>query len=334
VQNELNHIDDLIGKYLAGEASAEEANLVNQWLSMNERNRNYFNQMKMIFARAASITEVQQFDTDGAWNKLRSKLQDKDVKVIDFRPERNHATLFLRIAASVIIVMFLGIFAYRFFAKQDVEAIQIATSDQTESDTLPDGSAVFLNKKTELAYAFDKKKKTHIVKLKGEAYFNVHHRDKADLIVKVDEVYIKDIGTSFNVKGYPDSDKVEVYVEQGEVMFFTDTDSGVYLKQGAKGVYDKLNKQFYIEKPETNITAYKTRFFSFADTDLQTVVNELNKVYERKIVVPANLANCRLTVTFNNETAEEIAQVIAETLDLSVKTTSKNILLEGQGCGK
>ncbi len=35
----------------------------------------------------------------------------------------------------------------------------------------------FLNRETKLTYAYDKKKKTHTVKLKGEAYFNIHHED-------------------------------------------------------------------------------------------------------------------------------------------------------------
>jgi transmembrane sensor len=336
MENSYNHIDDLIGKYLAGESSPEESNLVESWLSENESNRRYFNQLKVIFARAAAITEVQHFDTDAAWNNLKSKINPKaEAKIVEMKPETNSFGLFLRIAASVISVLGAGFFAYQFLKKDNVVAlaqIEIVTESKTEADTLPDGSEVFLNKSTKLAYEFDKKKKEHVVKLKGEAYFSIHHEKHNDFVVKVEDVFVKDVGTSFNVKAYPESNTIEVFVEEGEVMFYTDKDSGVYLKANGKGVYDKITKKFYIEQPEANTTAYKTRFFSFTDTDLQTVVNNVNAVYDKKITISPNLANCRLTVTFDNESVEEIAGVIAETLNLNVKQTSQGISLEGLAC--
>jgi ferric-dicitrate binding protein FerR (iron transport regulator) len=207
-------------------------------------------------------------------------------------------------------------------------------NNKTEADTLPDGSNVFLNKETKLAYEFDKKKKSHVVKLKGEAYFNINNKDDHEFIIQVDEVLIKDIGTSFNVKAYPASNTVEVVVEEGEVMFYTHTDSGVYLKAGGKGIYDKITHKFSVDEPDANVTAYKTKFFIFNDSDLRTIVSTLNGVYDQKIKVNENLQNCRLTVTFNNESTEEIASVIAETLGLSIKASEQELLLEGSGCGE
>nr|WP_262899652.1 FecR family protein [Chryseosolibacter histidini] len=210
--------------------------------------------------------------------------------------------------------------------------MEVATNQKSEADTLPDGSGVYLNKETQLAYTFDKKKKAHVVKLKGEAYFNIQHNDDKTFIIDVDGVMIKDIGTSFNVKAYPESNTVEVVVEEGEVMFYTEKDSGLYLRAGGKGVYNKVSKTFTVEQADPNVTAYKTRFFIFSDTDLATVVNELNEVYNKKIVVGSHLEQCRLTVSFNNETIEEIANVIAETLGLTTKISGNDIVLEGKGC--
>jgi ferric-dicitrate binding protein FerR (iron transport regulator) len=197
---------------------------------------------------------------------------------------------------------------------------------------LPDGSDVFLNKKTELTYAFDKKKKNHVVKLKGEAYFNIQHDDEKTFIIDAAGVFIRDIGTSFNVKAYPDSNTVEVVVEHGKVMFYTDKDSGVLLSANGKGVYNKSTKAFTVEQPEENALAYKTKFFIFSNTDLHTAVRELNGVYDKKIVLSQNLRGCHLTVSFNNEDIDEIASVMAETLGLTIQKSGNEIRLDGPGC--
>jgi transmembrane sensor len=200
------------------------------------------------------------------------------------------------------------------------------------SDTLPDGSDIVLNKKSALVYAYDKRAKKHEVTLKGEAYFNINNRKKEDFIVDAGGVFIRDIGTSFNVKAYPDSDEVEVLVEEGEVVFFTADNSGIRLRESGKGVYNRKTGSFSIEQPEPNITAYKTKFFVFTRTDLNTMAEALNNVYDVPVVIPDKLKGCTITVTFRDEPIEEIAAVVAETLGLSVIRENNQIRLEGEGC--
>jgi transmembrane sensor len=333
VESRYNHIDDLIGKYLSGEASQDEVRLVESWAAENPTNRKYFEQMQWIFGRAAKVAVAQSYDTDAAWNKVKEKLANTGTgKTVRLKPETNY-NVYLKIAASIVIVLGLSFFAYQFFSN-DVNQIEVVADKKTETDTLPDGSEVVLNKETKLAYEFNKKKNTHIVKLKGEAYFNIKSNDDKKFIVEADEVFIRDIGTSFNVKAYPESQTIEVVVEEGEVLLYTESDSGVYLKAGGKGVYSKVTRKFTVEDPEPNAAAYATKFFIFSDTDLSTVVESVNAVYNQKIVISEKLKACRLTVTFNNESTEEIANVIAETLGLSVKKSGDQILLEGSGCGE
>lgn len=331
MENIDNHIDDLIGKYLSGEATPEEIHSVKTWVSASEGNEKYFDQIKMIFTRAATV-EVQLFNTDAAWNNVKEKLQKKQTKTVQLTPEHKGYGLLLRIAASIIIILSIGFFTYQKFNKSSTDLIEVIAKNKTEADTFPDGSGVFLNKETKLLYSFNKKKNTHVVNMKGEAYFNIKHHDDKKFIVTIDDVFIKDIGTSFNVKAYPESNTIEVVVEEGEVMFYTEKDSGVYLKANGKGIYNKLTKKFTVEQAQANVTAYKTKFFIFTDTDLLTVVKTINEVYNQKISISPNLYPCRLTATFNNESIDEIASVIAETLALTVKKSDQQISLEGSGC--
>ncbi|MBT1687446.1 FecR family protein [Dawidia soli] len=340
MQHTTDDIDELIGKYLAGEATAEEAARIQAWEHASEANGRYMHQFRTIFDKACAVKELQTFNTDAAWNNLQQKMHsqkaaasvpEKDnVRPLHTPPHRN---LYMRIAASVLILLGVGYLAYRMTnTPEAMRPVTVVAAGQTVADTLPDGSDVYLNKQTKLVYAYDKKKDTHTVKLKGEAYFSINHEDSKKFIVDAGNVFIRDIGTRFNVTAYEESNTVEVVVVEGEVEFFTKGDSGVRLQAGGKGIYNRTTKTFSIDKPEGNALAYKTRFFSFSGTLLSEAVAILNEVYEQKIVLGKNLENCRLTVSFNDEDIYEIADVIAVTLNLTVTEADNTLILEGHGC--
>jgi transmembrane sensor len=341
VQHTTDDIDELIGKYLAGEATAEEAARVEAWEHASEANGRYMHQFRTIFDKACAVKELQTFDTDAAWSNLQRKMHGQQPGK-QTAPEKDnirplhpptHRNLYLRIAASVLVVLGIGYFTYR--AANTTEAIRpvtVVADKQTVADTLPDGSDVYLNKQTKLVYAYDKKKQTHTVKLKGEAYFSINHEDTKKFIVDVGDVFIRDIGTRFNVTAYEESNTVEVVVVEGEVEFFSKGDSGVRLQAGGKGVYNRTTKTFSIEKPESNALAYKTRFFSFSNTPLGEAVAILNEVYDQKIVISKNFENCPLTVSFSDEDIYEIAEVIAGTFGATVQENGDTLTLEGHGC--
>lgn len=327
------HIDELIASYLVGEATPIEIGLVEGWRNESDANRRYFQQVKLIFDKAATITGVEHFETDVAWKRIRAQIQSqKDGKSIQLSSHHSGYRFVLRIAAGILMLLMAGFFTYEYFRSQNSESLRVLADQNTEAGTLPDGSGVFLNRKTKIEYVFNRKKNTHTAKLEGEAYFSINHDDDKTFIVETAGVYIKDFGTSFNVKAYPDSPTIEVVVEEGEVMFYSEGNPGVYLKANGKGIYNKKTKTFTVSDPEPNVTAYKTKFFSFSNNDLATVIKSLNEVYAEKIQIDQKLAGCRLTVSFNNESIDEIASIIGETLGLSVVRSGNLIRLEGSGC--
>jgi len=326
-------IEELIGKVLSEEATAEERILVSHWRAASPDNEKYFHQLKAIFENTSFSKSSHRYNADAAWEKVKSRIDNsKGIRTIPLHPEIQRSNLFLKIAASLLLVIGAA-YLFNFYRTQNHPAsLEVMSDNKTTADTLPDGTDVFLNRRTTLAYEFDKKKNAHVVKLKGEAYFKISHNDDKKFIVETQGVFIRDIGTSFNVKAYPDSDLIEVVVEEGDVMFFSDTDSGVYLKANGKGIYNKKTKTFTVAAPEENVTAYKTRFFVFSDIDLASAVKDLNDVYGEKITLDESLKRCRVTVNFNDESIEEIAAILAETLNLEADKRNGIIHLYGTGC--
>lgn len=317
-------IDDLIGKYLAGEASAEEAEQVQEWRALSPENKHYFEHLALIFEKASLVNDTSVYQTDVAWKKVQAQLHaEKKIRFFELPA--------FRIAASLLLVSTLSYWAYQQFLSP-VDTLQLASNTTIVQDSLPDGTRVALNKQTALSVSYNSKQKKGRIKLIGEANFAIKHDIEKELIVEADEVLIRDIGTTFNVKAYPESNTIEVSVQEGEVQFYTATNEGIFVKAGNRGVYDKQTKTFITQLADTNVVAYATRQFVFEESDLQTVVDQLNAIYDQKIKIGENIKNCRVTVSFHNEEIETIAEILAETLNLRIRAVEGEITLEGEGC--
>src|SRR5687768_11201503 len=117
MERTFNHIDDLIGKYLAGEATRDESLIVETWLKQSEDNRRYFDHLKTIFQRAASITDWHQFDADAAWNKVRGQLHQKQSgKTISLDRDSTGYGILWKIAAGIVIILG-SVFIYRMISE-------------------------------------------------------------------------------------------------------------------------------------------------------------------------------------------------------------------------
>jgi transmembrane sensor len=332
VENIPYDIDELIGKVLAGEATEAEHNYLLQWRMDSPDNETYYKNVQEIFT-TASATEVQiQFDSDAAWNKVKAKLHSGEGKVTPLYPPKSIFSP-LRIAAGLILLLGVTMLLYK-LSEPTTQIYSLSAELIVAQDTLPDGSTAYLNKRSALQFEYNPREKVRRVTLKGEAYFAVKHEDEKPFVIEAEDVLVRDIGTEFNLKAYPEQDTIEIIVTEGEVQFYTHDNPGLTLRAGEKAIYSKRTKEFYrIEKPDTNALAYKTKVFSFNNTDLRSVVNLLNEVYNSKIILGNEaIQHCRLTANFKEDNPEIIAEVIAETMGLTLTKQNDTLILNGQGC--
>jgi len=322
---EFDDIDDLIGKVLSNEATAEEIRAVDAWRKESAENEKYYSDLQVIFSKAATNQVKIDFDADVAWRKVQSKLHK--TKTINWQP--------LKIAAGIVVLVTAGIFTFKYFNQNKVETLALSSTNKIVEDTLPDSSTVTLNKQSSIEFKYDPKQKTRKVKLKGEGFFDVKHEEEKPFVIETDEALVRDIGTSFNLKSYPGKDTIEVVVTSGVVQFYTLKDPGMMVSAGETGIYSKRAKVFSkIAKADTNKLAYKTRVFSFHSTDLRSVIEQINEVYDSKIkLANEDIARCQLTVTFRNDELDNMVEIISETLGLTAERNErKEIILNGPGC--
>lgn len=326
------NIDDLIAKVLAGEASREEVDLLEGWMDETPDNKTYFEQTQNLFAQIDGFKVEHKVNTANAWEQLNTRISESETKVIPLFKRPNS----LRIAASIILLAVLGLIVNYVFNNTAPEPLMVSAKTKVLEQKLPDGSTVTLNKNTEIAYVVNKKN-VRQVKLKGEAYFEVVHNEEVPFEITIGDVVIKDIGTAFNVKALPGSNVIEVWVESGEVQFYSESSKGLTLVKGEKALYDKTTKQFTksIPNPVENTISYKSRIFQFKESTLHEVLAQVNEVYGTNIrLSDERLGNCRVTTLFNNTDLETLLSIIAETLDLEIERSGDVIILKGQPCAE
>lgn len=339
MSTEDKHIDSLIAKYLAGEATPEEQQQLQLWMDESEENKKYFGDIRFVHDKAVASRRYVKVDTEKAWSNVKAQMKGRDPQLL-VSPQKKqaiHQTIWFRIAASVVVV--LGVAAilltiYKNQTKNELLSYAVSSTDSTISKTFNDNTKIVLNRNSKITFHLNKRKKTKELILSGEAFIQVKHSADTPLVVKAEEILIKDIGTSFNVKAYPGTSTIEVYVESGQVVFYTIHEAGITLTAGETGMYDRNTKAFRKSSARNlNTISYASHLFVFNRTRLAEAIDRLNAVYPESIRLENPvLEDCLLTVTFDHETIDNIVDVIAETLGLRVRKTDNGYVLSGERC--
>lgn len=332
-----NHSDnneDLLGKYLAQEADADENALIEKWLQESEENQKELNDYTFLWNKTREFEEdkSQIVDVDAAWLKVRSKMgSPKEAKVISLKPAPKQNRFFtIGIAASITILLTVGVLAY-LFRNPSPEIISLKTTQNTLEQRLPDGSLVFLNANTILTYPEDFKGDMREINLSGEAFFDIKRDETKPFVIHANGSDVMVLGTSFNIRAY--SKNVEVSVETGKVEFKNKTKTTLLIA-GEKATFevetDTIKKQLVLDK---NAFAYKTKVFVFENSSLEHIAKVLEEGYHVSISLKNNrIKSCRLTTKFDNETLPDALNIIAETLNLTVSSKGERYIIDGQGC--
>ncbi len=202
-------IEELLFKYIAGNASDEEKETVVHWLDASPENMSDFFAMR----RLHNISTWHQPESFHE-NNMLSKFNIKKNKVVHWGTE------LLKIAAVFLIAFFI----YHYFLPQKKELkpqVHLQTifvpAGQRAELILADGSKVWLNAKTTLVFPDHFEDEYRKVELSGEAYFDVAHDSRRPFTVVTEKYDINVLGTEFNIMAYKNSNYFEAALIKGSV---------------------------------------------------------------------------------------------------------------------
>ena len=337
-----NISEELLARYLADTASESERNDVEAWLAESEANARELATYRLIWDHTPAMKKSSmKVDTDAAWNKMRGKMAvgkempspevpAREAKTIEFRPEVRKRRLPVTVWAAAVIAILVTAFGWFFLISEKTpESLQVATTDNTKEQLLPDGTKVFLNYNSKLTYPENFKGDLRTVSLQGEAFFDVKPDAAHPFVIEANGTEIRVLGTSFNVKAYHEA-PVRVDVATGKVRVSKDSHRVELVKgQSAEVLKDSIRSL----QANMNLMSYRTQIYEFNAADLQDVVTSIRDGYHVDVRLSNDkIAQCRLTIRFEKEPVDATLSVIAETLDLNLRKEGKVYWLDGNGC--
>ncbi len=308
--------DNLMVKYLAGEATPEEAMALHDWLA-DVGNREYFDQLSATWA-AIRPGPKALVDRRAAWNKVHPEL--KPVKQVAW----------VQVLKIVAAVLFVAVGGYLIYPSQEQELVTVVTEKQREVE-LPDHSTIVMYDHTSITYpqTFDGDKR-EVGMTSGEAYFSVQPDKQKPFVIHTSEADIRVVGTRFNVVS--GDEKLEVSVTEGRVMVYNDQDSSM-LEAGFTGVVRKGQPIRVTPTEDPNRWAYATKKLIFREVRLEDAIGSIEKSYHCTIEAGnVEINDCKITASFELDSAENVVNLIAESLNLSVTRNGTVFKLDGQGC--
>ena len=149
---------------------------------------------------------------------------------------------------------------------------------------LCDGTKVYLNSGTTLEFPSRFDGKVRSVILKGEAYFDVARNVSKPFVVEVDEMKVKVLGTSFNVKSYVDEPGVYTTLVEGSVAILRDGQPEKKIKPGEQAYYNKGVGTLSIAEVDVNeFTSWKDGLFYFKDIALEEIWRIVSRWYDLEV---------------------------------------------------
>lgn len=306
-------MDDLLIRYLAEEATVTEREQVRLWIDASAENHNHFDQLRRIWEGSAVLAPAQPVDEEQAWLRFQQRVQPS-AKIIPYKKNKG----WWRVAAGILLVLGATFAAYTFFSRPaaTVQTLAVISNNIVKADTLPDGSVATLNKHTTLTYPEKFKGKTRPVKLQGEAFFKITPDRNKPFIINVNDVEVKVLGTSFNVKS--SGANTEIIVETGLVQV-TRNGKVQLLKAGERITVGTDTAAAKSSSGDKLYNYYVSRTFICDNTPLWKLVDKLNEAYDANITIAGQrLRKLPLNVTFNEESLDVILGIISQTLLVQV----------------
>jgi transmembrane sensor len=285
---------------------------------LNDNLRKHWNEIKMIHKESS-------IDIDNAWIKVSNRISaaEKEEKVVT----RSLAPVFLRVAASILLILGLGWTGYRMAMPKQIVTATTAT-EKNISIYLPDGSVVWLNRNSSLSYPSRFSLKNRKVILKGEAYFDIARDESKPFIIDAGGANVKVLGTSFNVITDNGNSQVEVFVTTGSVLLTSpDGEKSLTLKPGLIGRISDSESTSEVNT-NNNYLSWNNEKLVYNGTHLSKVFSDLKRAYD--IDVKANdeaINDFTLTTVFEEQPHDTIIKVICTTFNLTYVKDGESYLL-------
>lgn len=212
--------------------------------------------------------------------------------------------------------------------KSTIASIQSPLGTRMEF-SLPDGSRGYLNGGSKIEYQvpFNTNRQ---VRLEGEAYFDVK-KDKFNVFeVIANNIKVKVVGTRFNINSYKEDGMSEVVLEEGAVECFVQNHNEVIMLRPNESVKVEATGVIKSKVTASDYIEWKDGRMSFRKSSMDEVKSKLESWYNVEIeILDEELYSYKLKGTFDNETLEDVLNLLKMTSPINYKINKRQKLEDG-----
>lgn len=237
----------------------------------------------------------------------------------------------MRIAAVILLPLLISFASYTYFSNKYVsvsqEFVVMAENGHKTKVLLPDGTQVWLNSGSQLAYSSDFNRDNRKVKLEGEAFFDVTKSTDQRFTVEADCVNVVVYGTAFNVSAYPDEEIINVSLVRGKIGIENHDDQLLteVLPDQLISI-SKDNMQWSLRNCDALIESLWTQnVLKFIDAPAAEVFLKLERWYGVNIQVKNMDKDIRYGFTLKSESLREILNEINKITPIEYKVNGEEV---------
>lgn len=201
---------------------------------------------------------------------------------------------------------------------------------------LADGTKVWLNAGSRMAFPSEFTGTQRTVFLEGEAYFEVAHHAAQPFVVNAREVAVKVLGTRFNISAYTTDETVETVLLEGKVSLSDNSSKALSKKEvilvpNQKALFGKESRQFEvgIVSDAELYTAWVSGWFRFSQESLFSVFRKLERYYNVQFLCDrdfpsGDLISGKLDL---KDSLEQVMMALADVAGIEYRINENNITI-------
>lgn len=274
---------ELLYRFFEGLTTEAENREIREWVDASAQNReSLLSERKLFDAMILLHQEPEELYSDA-----------RDEKPAGDRRRQLFGT-FTKVAAVIAILLMSGLLYMQLKSTDEYvgsQAINVPAG-QYVNLSLPDGTEIWLNSRTRIEYPVSFNKKERIVKLDGQAYFEVAHNDDSPFIVETSKGRIRVLGTKFDVNAYSGQDNFETTLMDGTVEVALPSQAGqtVVLSPDTKASL-RGGKLEVTRVTDYDIYRWKEGLICFNNASFEEIMADFKRIYGIDIIVENTSVN-------------------------------------------
>lgn len=325
----MKEIEEIKSRYIRGEASENEAKILLEWLEKNPEEQTAYYQEKDIWDSYAFVNNSQNYSSEEELLRLKRRIRFNTKKSFSIPGPLKVAALLLFAFLSGWLVQFLVSNQGTSDVVAEMREV-VVPNGQIHQLFLADGSRIWLNSgsKIDVPSVFTGNERK--VSLEGEAFFEIAKDPEHPFKVEVKGQTIEVLGTSFNVRAYPDADVVQTTLHTGKIKLHTSREVLNLLPGEQTHVHINTGKIQVKNVNPVNYYSWRDGRYELKDERLTDVFRLVERWYDVSITYDENdFKDMRFSVVLKrNKSVEHFLALLNLSIPIQYQKNMDEIIIE------